>query len=175
MLIDAGPRDQRSAQALPNYGLIYRGAPLDTDMTIAGNVRGTLHVGSDCPDSDFVVKLVEVLPDGSAMLLMDGVVRAMYRDPTAGAQPLVPEQIYPLSIDLGDIHHTVHADSRIEIDVTSSNFPRRARNTNSGHPIVASDGEADIRVAINTLHHAPGTPSFLELPVIGRPRTGQCA
>src|SRR6202030_901445 len=105
MLIDAGPRDQRPAQSLQDYGLIYRAAPIEADLTIAGKVRVKLHVGSDCPDTDFVAKLVEVLPDGSAILLMDGVMRAMYRDPTAGAQPLVPEQIYPLTIDLGDIHH----------------------------------------------------------------------
>jgi putative CocE/NonD family hydrolase len=167
MLIDAGPRDQRPAQSLPDYGLIYRGPALDADMTIAGNVRMTLQVGSDCPDTDFVVKLIEVLPDGQAMLLMDGVMRAMYRDPTAGAQQLVPERIYPVTIDLGDIHHTFRAGSRIELDVTSSNFPRRTRNTNSGNPIVANDGEADIRVANNTVHHAPATQSFLELPVLG--------
>ena len=166
MLIDAGPRDQRPAQALPDYGLIYRGAPLDADLTIAGNVRVTLNVASDCPDTDFVAKLIETLPDGRAMLLMDGVMRAMYRDPGAGAQPLGPGRVYPLTIDLGDIHHTFRAGSRIEVDVTSSNFPRRARNTNSGNPVLANDGEADIRVAPNTVHHAPATPSFIELPVL---------
>ena len=46
--------------------------------------------------------------------------------------------------------------------MTSSNFSRRARNTNSGHPVLANDTEADIRVAINTIHHAEATPSFLE-------------
>jgi hypothetical protein len=168
MLIDAGPRDQRPAQSLPDYGLIYRGAPLDTELTIAGNVRLAVHVGCDCPDTDFVAKLIEVLPDGSAILLMDGVVRAMYRDPSAGPQPLVPDKVYPLTIDLGDIHHVFRAGSRIEIDVTSSNFPRRARNTNSGHPILAHDGEADIRIATNTVHHAQATQSFMELPVLGR-------
>ena len=168
MLIDAGPRDQRPAQSLQNYGLIYRAAPLEADLTIAGNVRVILHVGSDCPDTDFIAKLIEVLPDGSTMLLMDGVLRAMYREPAAGPQPLVSKRIYPLTIDLGDIHHTFRAGSRIEIDVTSSNFPRRARNTNSGHPVIANDGEADIRVATNTLHHASARPSFVELPVLRR-------
>jgi putative CocE/NonD family hydrolase len=163
MLIDAGPRDQRPAQSLQNYGLIYRAAPLEADLTIAGNVRVMLHVGSNCPDTDFVAKLIEVLPDHSTMLLMDGVLRAMHREPAAGPQPLVPERIYPLTIDLGDIHHTFRAGSRIEIDVTSSNFPRRARNTNSGNPVLARDGEAAIRVAHNTVHHAAATPSFIEL------------
>ncbi len=166
MLIDPGPLDQRPAQSLPDYGLIYRAAPLAADMKIAGNVRVTLNVASDCPDTDFVAKLIELLPDGCAMLLMDGVTRAMYRDPIAGAQRLEPDRVYPLVVDLGDICHTVRAGSRIEIDVTSSNFPRRARNTNSGNPVLANDGEADIRVAANTVHHAPATPSFVELPVL---------
>lgn len=166
MLIDAGPRDQRPAQALPDYGLIYRGEPLAADMTIAGTVRVMLNAGSDCPDTDFVAKLVELLPDGRAMLLMDGITRALYRDPIAGAQRLEPGRVYPLIIDLGDICHTFRAGSRIEIDVTSSNFPRRARNTNSGNPVLARDGEDAIRIATNTVHHAPATPSFVELPVL---------
>jgi putative CocE/NonD family hydrolase len=170
MLIDAGPKDQRPAQALPDYGLIYGGVPLPEDLTIAGNVRLTLHVESDCPDTDFVAKLIELLPDGSAMLLMDGVQRAIYRDPGEGAQPLAPAGVYRLTISLGDICHTFSAGSRIEVDVSSSNFPRRTRNTNSGNPVLARDGETDIRVATNTIHHAAGTPSFIELPVLREKR-----
>ena len=166
MLIEPGSQDQRPAQALPDYGLIYYGGALSEQVTIAGNVRVTLHVQSDCPDTDFVAKLIELLPDGRAMLLMDGVVRAMYRAPTEGAQPLAPGRVYPVTIDLGHIHHTLQQGSRIEVDVTSSNFPRRARNTNSGNPVLARDGEAAIRVAANTIHHAAATPSFIELPVL---------
>jgi uncharacterized protein len=166
MLIDAGPRDQRPAQALPDYGLIYRSEELPRALTIAGNVRLTLHIQSSCPDTDFIAKLIELEPDGRAMLLMDGVARAMYRDASGEPQHLVPDRVERLSIDLGHIHHTFRAGHRIEVDVTSSNFPRRARNTNSGHPVLADDGENDIRVAANTVHHADGTPSFLELPVL---------
>ncbi len=165
MLIDAGPRDQRPVQALPNYGLIYRGEPLAEDLTIAGAVRVTLHVQSSCRDTDFVAKLIELEPDGRATLLMDGVVRAMYREPSTEPQPLVPDRVYRLTINLADIHHTFRAGNRIEVDVTSSNFPRRARNTNSGNPVLANDTEADIRVATNIVHHAEATPSFIDLPV----------
>jgi len=167
MLIDAGPRDQRPAQALPDYGLIYRSEVLNADFTIAGQVRVTLHVQSDCPDTDFVAKLIEVEPDGRAMLLMDGVVRAMYRDSSAAApQHLEADRVYRLTISLAHIHHTIRAGHRIEVDVTSSNFPRRARNTNSGNPVLASDTEAEIRVARNVVHHGEATPSFIEIPVI---------
>jgi putative CocE/NonD family hydrolase len=166
MLIDAGPRDQRPLHALPDYGLIYRGEPLEDDLTVAGAVRVTLHVQSDCPDTDFIAKLIEVEPDGRALLLMDGVARAMFRDSTAEPCPLAPDRIYRLTMELAHIHHTFRAGNRIEVDVTSINFPRRARNTNSGNPILANDTEADIRVATNTVHHAAATPSFVELPVL---------
>lgn len=169
MLIEAGSRDQRPVQSLPDYGLIYRGEPLPRNLTIAGSVRVTLHVQSNCSDTDFVAKLIELEPGGRAMLLMDGVTRAMYRDPSGDPRPLVPGRIGRLTIDLGDIHHTFRAGHRIEVDITSSNFPRRARNTNSGNPVLANDGEADIRVATNTVHHAETTPSFIELPVLGHP------
>jgi len=54
----------------------------------------------------------------------------------------------------------------MQVDITSSNFPRRARNTNSGNPVLARDTDADIRVATNTVHHDDATPSFLEIPVL---------
>ena len=101
------------------------------------------------------------------MLLMDGVVRAMYRDrASADAQRLEPDGVYPLTISLAHIHHTLRAGNRIEVDITSSNFPRRARNTNSGNALLANDGDADIRVARNTVHHGAAGLSFIELPVI---------
>ena len=166
MLIDAGPRDQRPAQALPDYGLIYRSEALVEDLTIAGEVRVTLHAQSDCPDTDFVAKLIEVEPDGRATLLMDGVVRAMYRDTSVPTpQHLEPARAYRLTINLAHTHHTIRAGNRIEVDVTSSNFPRRARNTNSGNPVLANDREADIRVATNVVHHDAATPSFIEMPI----------
>ena len=165
MLIDAGPRDQRAVQGLKDYGLIYRGEALPEDLMIAGEVRVTLSVQSDCPDTDFVAKLIDLQPDGRAMLLMDGIVRAMYRGPSGEPRHLVPERVERLTINLGQICHTFAAGHRLEIHLTSSNFPRRARNTNSGHPILANDSDTEIRVATNVVHHGERTPSFLELAV----------
>jgi len=164
MLIDAGPRDQRPVQALPYYGLTYRGAPLSEDLTIAGPVHLTLQASSNCPDTDFVAKLIEVHPDGRAMLLMDGVVRALYRN--GKHEPLLAGETTTFEIDLAHIHHTVRNGHSLQIDITSSNFPRRARNTNSGNSILANDMDADIRVATNTVHHDADTPSFVTLSVL---------
>ena len=166
MLISGGAADQQRLRSLPGYGLVYTGQPLAEDLTVAGPVDVVLTAESDCPDTDFVVKLIDVQPDGRAMLIMDGVIRAMYRAGTAEPEPLTPGSAVELRINLGQIHHTFPAGHRIGVDVSSSNFPRRARNTNSGHRVLAADGEEDIRVATNTVHHAEGRASFLILPVL---------
>jgi hypothetical protein len=90
----------------------------------------------------------------------------MYRDPSGEPRHLTPNCIERLTINLGHICHTFGAGHRLEVNITSSNFPRRARNTNSGHPILANDGDTDIRVATNVIHHLERTPSFLEMPVV---------
>jgi len=122
MLIDAGPRDQRPVQALPDYGLTYCGEALSEDLTIAGEVRVTLSVQSNCRDTDFVAKLTDLHPDGSAMLLIDGAIRAMYCHPSGEPHHLAPDRVERVTINLGHICHTFGAGHRIELDVTSSNF-----------------------------------------------------
>lgn len=171
MLIGNGSMDQRPAQHREGYGLIYTGDPLAEPLTLSGPVRVVLNAGSDCPDTDFIAKLNAVAPDGAAMLLMDGVTRAMYRasiTDTTKARPerLEPGQVYEIVITLGDIRTTIPAGHRLQVDVVSSNFPRRARNTNSGNVMLANDTEADIRVATNIVHHGAEVPSWVELMVL---------
>ncbi|MCP5150743.1 MAG: CocE/NonD family hydrolase [Ectothiorhodospiraceae bacterium] len=163
MLIAPGALDQRPLESLSGQGLAYLGPPLPTDLVLAGPARTRLHVSSDCPDTDLVVKLVEVHPDGTAALLLDGVTRAMLREPDSGPLPLEPGAVVTLDVELGHIAHTVAAGNRLRVDVGSSNFPRRARNTNSGNLLLAADTDADIRVATNGVHHGARTASWLEL------------
>lgn len=166
MLIEAGPADQRGVRAMPGYGLIYTGEPLSEALTLAGPVSVTLSVSSDCPDTDVVAKLVEVHPDGRAMRLMDGVTRAMLRDGDGIARPLQRGVPVEITIALGHIHHTIAAGHRLAVDIDGSDFPRRARNTNSGRLDRAADGDADIRVAVNTVHHEPPGACYVELTIL---------
>jgi putative CocE/NonD family hydrolase len=166
MLIPSGVHDQREVQSLPNYGLIYRSDPLVTGVTVAGSVEAALMVESDCPDTDFIVKLIDIHPDGRALLMMDGVLRAMYRDGGPEPQPLSAGGTIEVRVNLGLIHHTFLAGHRIGVDVTSSNFPRRARNTNSGHAVLADDTAVDIRIATNTVHHSMDRASYIVMPVL---------
>ena len=81
-------------------------------------------------------------------------------------QPLEPGDPIDVAIPLGQLYHTVGTGNRLRVDVMSSNFPRRARNTNSGNLVLAKDTEADIRIAQNTIHHGDGIECFLEMTVL---------
>lgn len=168
MLIANGQLDQTAVRAVPDYGLSYQSSVLETEVTITGRVSVTMNVESNCPDTDFIAKLIEVAADGRSWLLMDGVTRAMYRDAATSpdAKPLTVGQVVPVVVSLGHLCHTVAAGSRLAVDITSSNFPRRARNTNSGHTVLADDGDSDIRVAVNTVHHSQSYPSYVDIEII---------
>jgi putative CocE/NonD family hydrolase len=65
--------------------LVFQTEPLSADIEITGSIKGRLHIASDCPDTDFTLKLIDVYPpsddypEGFAMNLTDGIVRARYR------------------------------------------------------------------------------------------------
>ncbi|MEZ5232756.1 MAG: CocE/NonD family hydrolase [Acidimicrobiales bacterium] len=164
MLITAGARDQRPVQQTEGYGLIYLGDELTDALTLAGAVTVSVRLSSDCPDTDVVAKLIERRSDGAAVLLLDGVQRVLLRS-GATPEPLRAGEVVTVTVALGELHHTFSPGSRIEVDLTSSNFPRRARNTNSGNLLLAADGEDAIRVATNTIHHQPDPGSYVELQV----------
>ena len=76
------------------------------------------------------------------------------------------DQLYQVKIHLGDIHDTFAAGSRLQVDITSSNFPRHARNTNSGNAVLANDTTADIQIATNVVRHSEEWPSCIVFSVL---------
>ena len=77
--VSMGPRDQRPVEWRPDV-LVYTSAPLDADLEVTGPVSMTLYAASDAPDTDFTAKLVDVYPDGTAINVAQGIIRARYRD-----------------------------------------------------------------------------------------------
>jgi putative CocE/NonD family hydrolase len=163
--VNGGPRDQRAVEARPDV-LVYSTPPLERPVEVVGPVRLTLFASSSARDTDFTGKLVDVFPDGRAIILTDGILRARYRDGVP--RPLEPGAVYELSIDLVATANLFRAGHRIRLEVSSSNFPRFDRNTNTGGTI-ATEAEADCIVAVNHVFHDSSRPSHLVLPVIERP------
>jgi putative CocE/NonD family hydrolase len=110
---------------------------------------------------------VDVFPDGRAELLTDGILRARYRGSFVTAELLEPGRVYELRLDLGATANVFLAGHCIRLEVSSSNFPRFDRNTNTGGAI-AQEGEASLVAATNRVFHDQRYPSHLLLPMIER-------
>ena len=163
---NAGPRDQRDVESRPDV-LCYTSEALEHGLEVTGPVSLVLYVQSSARDTDFTGKLVDVYPDGRALLVTDGILRLRYRETFAAAKLLTPETLVRIEIDLVATATVFLAGHRLRLEVSSSNFPRFDRNTNTGGIIAEESSEAFI-VAQNTVHHDRAHPSHLLLPVIDR-------
>jgi putative CocE/NonD family hydrolase len=159
-----GPRDQKEVEARPDV-LVYSTGPLDEDTEVTGPVTLDLFASSSAVDTDFTAKLVDVWPDGKAINLTEGILRARYRDSNAEAKPIVPGQIYEYKIDMWSTSNVFLKGHRIRLEVSSSNFPRFDRNLNTGK---SASSSSDFVKATNTVYHETAHPSALILPVVPR-------
>lgn len=168
MLDDVGPLDQRQIEAREDV-LCYTTSPLERPVEVTGPIELVLHVSSSARDTDFTGKLVDVHPDGRAEILTDGILRARYRQSLSSPVLMEPGHVYELHIDLGATSNVFLTGHGIRLEVSSSNFPRFDRNSNTGGTI-ASEQEKDFVQAINRVYHSQVYPSQLVLPVIERDR-----
>jgi putative CocE/NonD family hydrolase len=129
---------------------------------VTGRLTAKLFVSSDCPDTDFTVKLCDVYPDGRSMLVTDGILRARYRKSFEEEAFLEPGQVYELNVDLWSTSLVFNRGHRIRVAMSSSNSPRFEANPNTGKPFRA---DKETRVAKNTLHLSSKYPSHIVLPV----------
>jgi putative CocE/NonD family hydrolase len=157
-----GPREQRTLEERDDV-LVYSSAGLEHDLEVTGPVRLEFFASSLAVDTDFTAKLVDVAPDGSAINLTEGILRAKYRETQESPTPLVPGKIYPLTIDLWATSNVFRAGHRLRLEISSSNFPRFDRNLNTGESAASS---AKYVSATNTIAHDAAHPSALVLPII---------
>ena len=146
----------------------FESAPLEKDLAIAGHVRVRLVVASSAADTDFTAMLLDVTPSADASEraqhhnVLDGVVRARFRNGRDKNELLEPEKPVEVEVDLWSTAYTFKAGHRIRLDVSSSNFPRFDRNLNTAD--APGHGTA-IQQAENKIFHDAQRLSFVELPV----------
>jgi uncharacterized protein len=158
----AGPRDQRGVESREDV-LVYSTAALEHEIEVTGPVHLAFFASSTAVDTDFTAKLVDVAADGTAINLTEGILRGRYRDSAATAASLVPDAVYPMTIDLWATSNLFKTGHRIRLEISSSNFPRFDRNMNTGESAATS---AKSRTATNTIFHDAEHPSALYLPVV---------
>lgn len=155
-----GPKDY---QPIEDQMLCYTSDVLQTDISVAGPVTAILHASSSAMDTDWVVRLCDVWPDGRSMSVCDGILRARYRDSLSEPTLLEPNEVYRFEVDLWSTAQVFKAGHRLRVHVTSSDFPRYDRNLNTGGPFAT---ESHSVAAVNTIFHDAARPSHLLLPIL---------
>lgn len=135
--------------------VVFQTEPLERDLAVVGPVTVKLFISSDCPDTDFTAKLIDVYPPGEdypqgyALNLTDGIFRCRFHASWEQASPLEPGKVYQITIEPFATCNLFKRGHRIRLDVASSNFPKYDVNPNSGE--TAADSR-EKRIALNTLH-----------------------
>ncbi|MBW2370271.1 MAG: CocE/NonD family hydrolase, partial [Deltaproteobacteria bacterium] len=145
--------------------LVFTTDPLKAPVEIIGKIHMILHAASDALDTDFVVRIIDVFPDGRPVNLSHGrgVIRARYRNSFETAELLKPGRVETYRIRLNDLGHVFQKGHCIRLEVTSSLFPLIDPNPNTGGELAT---ETKTKVAHQSVYHDQCRPSHLLLPVM---------
>ena len=160
-----GPQRPPSGAAKGRRAGVYEPAPGAGPTEVTGPVELRLYAASTARDTDFTATLTDVHPDGRAIHICEGIMRASFRESLENPSLIAPGKIYEYRISLWETSTVFKAGHRIRLEVSSSNFPRYARNLNTGNRLGTS---AETKIAEQTIHHGVRYPSALVLPVIPR-------
>ena len=155
-----GPVDQGALEDRDDV-LIYSSQPLAEPLTFAGNIEAKLFVSTDRPDADWVVKVVDVRPDGVAINLATGILRGRYRHSLLKPELMKPGEVYEITVDLGPCAAALAKGHQLRVDICGSLFPLYDRNPNTAEGIFGNK----TAIATEQVHHQPGALSRIVLPV----------
>ncbi len=179
--------DQRFAARRPDV-LVYQTDELTEDVTLAGNIFANLFVSSTGTDADFIVKLIDVFPDtarddytdkplgrrmfpapvrlgGFQKLVRWEVMRARYRKSYEKPEPLKPNQVEQIKLELMDVLYTFKKGHRIMVQVQSSMFPLLDRNPQKFVDIYKCSDD-DFQKATHRVYHTAKAASHLSVKVL---------
>ncbi len=143
--------------------LVYTTEPLAEELEVCGPIRAQIHAASSARDTDFMAKLIDVWPSGFAQRLIDGMVRARFRDGMERPTLIEPGRIYAFNIDLWNTCQTFRKGHRIRLEIASSAFPKYDRNPNTGEALGKT---IKTQTAEQKIYHDREHPSHVLLPIV---------
>jgi uncharacterized protein len=112
--------DQRPVDA---FSLTYDSAALKTDLTILGRPHTLLRVSSSASLADWFARLSDVAPDGTVTQVTGAGLNGAQRESAADPKDLVPNQIYPLDIEMHLATWTFRKGHKIRLSVSNALWP----------------------------------------------------
>jgi putative CocE/NonD family hydrolase len=167
--IKGGAFDQQQMETR-NDILVYSTDILEEGIEISGFIEATLYVSSDAKDTDFTIKLIDVYPDGKAYNLDETIQRVRYREGYDKEVFMEKDKVYQLDLTPMSTSNYFKKGHRIRIEISSSNFPRFARNLNTGGN---NYDEKESVIAHNKIHHSSNYTSQIRLPIVSNSSDGK--
>jgi uncharacterized protein len=156
-------------------------APLDSDVTVAGEIVAHLFVSTSGSDSDWIVKLIDEYPEqypsdwqmaGRQLMVSNEVFRGRYLNGFDNPAPMVPDRITPVTFSLHTQDYCFRKGHRIMVHVQSSWFPLIDRNPQTFVRNIFTARASDYRPARQRVYRSAAHPSHLTLPVVTRLTAG---
>jgi putative CocE/NonD family hydrolase len=158
--------DQRRALNLFGNGLVYHSEPFPEPTEITGYLKFVAWISLDVPDTDFVVSVYEIKPDGASIFLADDFKRARYRESLRKEKLVTPGSIERYEFDsFRYFSRRLDKGSRLRVVFSSPNSIYQEKNYNSGGE-VADESKKDARTAHVTLYQDAEHASYLEIPAV---------
>jgi len=148
------PWDQRGTDA---YSLVYDSDSLEQDLEILGFPRAVLHVSTDAPLANWIVRVCDVAPDGTVTQVAGAGISGAHRKSSEEPESLVPDQVYKLDYDLHFTSWVFPKGHRIRLAVNNALWPMiwptphpmttvlRLEGANASHimlPVIPESGQA---------------------------------
>ncbi len=160
--IKGGSFDQQKMETRDDI-LVYTTDVLKEGIEVSGFIESTLYVSSDVKDTDFTIKIIDVYPDGRAYNLDETIQRVRYREGYNKEVFMEKGKVYKVNLTPMSTSNYFKKGHRIRIEISSSNFPRFARNLNTGGN---NYDEKEGVIAHNKIHHSSTYRSQIKLPII---------
>ena len=160
--VQGGSFDQRKMETRADI-LVYTSDELEEGFEVSGFIEADLYLSSDVKDTDLTIKLIDVYPDGRAYNLDETIQRVRYRSGYEKEVFMDKGEVYKVSLTPMSTSNYFKKGHKIRIEVSSSNFPRFARNLNTGGD---NYDEKKGVIALNQIHHSKLYPSQIRLPIV---------
>jgi len=158
-----GATDARAVEAQSEVRT-FTTEPLADPVEWTGRVRAELFVSSTARDTDFIVRVSDVYPDGRSILIVDYPWRARYREGLDHQVLMEPGKVYKVAFDVGWLSQVFNKGHRIRVTVASTGAPLYEPNPQTGGPQTL-DAMNDAVPATNTIHHEREYASRILAPI----------
>ena len=158
------PLNEHYALNLFGNGLVYHTAPFEDPVEVSGYLELEAWLSLDVPDTDLLVTVYEVRPDGSTVYLTADLMRARHRTSLETEELVEPGAVLQYRFDgFQFLTRRLQEGSRLRVVMSSPNSIWMQKNYNSGRPVLLESG-ADARKATVTFYHDRDRPSRLIVP-----------